>query len=85
VSLNDWAEFVFGDMALAPAPTWEHYLGAWSPRGCASVTTLVRRMAYGGRKGRRAARRLSAQVRVTRWTVGIGAAAYTIWASEAKR
>lgn len=69
----DWAELAFEHMVLAPAPTWERYIGVWSPRGSASVDTLVRRMAYGGRKGRRAEKRLRAQVMGARWSVGIGA------------
>lgn len=55
-------------------PTWTSYLGFYSPRGSASVSTLVRRMSYGGRKGRRAERRLYVLWRIAHWTVGIGAA-----------
>jgi len=72
--VNDWAELAFEHMALAPVPSWERYLGVRSPRGSASVATLVRRMAYGGRKGRRAEKRLRSQVRDTQWTAGFGVA-----------
>jgi hypothetical protein len=52
-------------------PTWATYFGVFSPRGSASVSTLVRRMAYGGRKGRRASKRLGVLVTEQHWPVGI--------------
>lgn len=56
MTISDWAHLAFKHMVWSPPPT--SYLGFWSPRGSASVSTLVRRMSYGGRKGRRAERRL---------------------------
>ena len=71
--VEDWAELAAEHMAFAPVPTWASYLGFSSPRGSASVATLVRRMDYGGRKGRRAEKRLQALAMGAHWTVGIGA------------
>jgi hypothetical protein len=48
-----------------------------------STETLWRRVGYGGRKGRRAAKRLADRViRADRWTVGVGAAYAARWASN---
>jgi hypothetical protein len=56
-----------------PLPTWETYLGFWSPRGSASVSTLMRRAVYGGRKARRAHKRLHILAMKVRWNVGVSA------------
>ena len=51
------------------------------PVGCITVGTLLRRMEYGGKKGRAAARRMKARADEGRRGTGI----YIVWASKSER
>ena len=75
----DRSRFLRRAMVWARETVW----GLW-PIGGASVDTLVRRVGYGGRKGRAAERRLSRRSHGTAFYVGpsypVGSPAYERWA-----
>lgn len=52
-----------------------------TPVGCVTVGILLRRMEYGGKKGRAAARRMKARSAEGRRGSGI----YIVWASKSER
>lgn len=51
------------------------------PVGCVTVGILLRRMEYGGKKGRSASRRMKARAAEGRRGTGI----YIVWASKSER
>lgn len=68
-----------------PRRVWKRILRALRPRIVPSVATLVRRVCYGGRKGRSAERRLRAAsaretLQIVTPTLRIGTPAYERWA-----